>query len=168
MTEQHPFTPFIPLNSETLILGSFPGKESTQITRIDDWFYCANRNQFWKILEIVFVKSLTSLAEKQQLFIENRIAITDIVLSCTRQDNKNSDTNLINKIYNREAINAIFANNPIKQVLFTSKGVYREFLEKFDKPQHIELIVLPSPSPIYRRLNLNDKAIEYKKHLLKK
>jgi len=167
MAEQHPFIPFVPLNSETLILGSFPGKESTQNNRVDDWFYCANRNKFWKILEIVFDKSLSSVVEKQQLFIENKIAITDIILSCTRQDNKNSDTNLINKIYNREAINAIFANYPIKQVLFTSKGVYMEFLEKFDKPLNIELIVLPSPSPIYRRLNLNNKAIEYKKHLLK-
>jgi hypoxanthine-DNA glycosylase len=166
MTEQHPFKPFVPERSETLILGSFPGRESTQKTRENDWFYCANRNQFWKILEIIFAKDLSSIEKKQQLFSGNRIAITDILLSCERQDNKNSDNNLINKKYNNEAISAILFENPIKQILFTSKGVYQEFLENFDKPKDVKLIILPSPSPIYRRLNIADKAIEYKKYLL--
>jgi len=165
MTEQHPFKPFAPVNSETLILGSFPGKESTQKLRDRDWFYCANRNQFWKIMELVYNKNLSSLDAKQQLLQENKVAITDIILSCERRGNNNKDTNLINKKYNRDAIYSILDSNPIKKILFTSKGVHQEFLENFNMQLNIELIVLPSPSPIYRRLNLQDKAIEYKKHL---
>ena len=165
MRENHPFKPFVPANSQTLILGSFPGKESTQKPRENDWFYCANRNQFWKILEIVFEKNLQSLDDKQQIFRENRISITDIILSCKRRDNKNSDKNLIDPIFNCEAIHSILAENPIKQILFTSKGVHQAFLENCTKPLNVELIVLPSPSPIYRRLNLQAKAIEYKKYI---
>lgn len=164
MIEPHPFRPFVPIKSDILILGSFPGKESTQNPRDNDWFYCASRNQFWKILEIVFERTLSSFDDKQKLFRENRIAITDILLSCSRRDNKNSDSNLINKEYNREAIYSILADNPIKQILFTSKGVHQEFLANFEKPRNIELTVLPSPSPIYRILSIQDKADEYKKY----
>jgi hypoxanthine-DNA glycosylase len=167
MADFHPFSPFVPVNSETLILGSFPGKESTQMPRENDWYYGANRNQFWKIFEIVFKTNLTSLEAKQQLFTENKIAITDILISCERKENKNSDNNLINKTYNKEAIEQILANIPIKRILFTSKGVYQEFLANFHKPANVELIILPSPSPVFRRLSLQRKALEYLKYLLK-
>ena len=161
MTEQHPFEPFIPEGSTSLILGSFPGKESTQTKRDDDWFYCAGRNQFWKIFEIVFGRDLSSKEDKQKLFRDHKIAITDILLSCERKDNKNSDENLINKEYNKETIHEILLNKSIKKIFFTSKGVHREFVENFEIPEHIDLVVLPSPSPVYRRLNLQGKAEIY-------
>jgi hypoxanthine-DNA glycosylase len=162
MKETHPFQPFAPIGSTKLILGSFPGKESTQITRENDWFYGAARNQFWKILEIVFDKELSHQNDKQELFQENKIAITDILLSCERRENKNSDDNLINKEYNLNAVKEILSKNPIKTILFTSKAVHKEFLANFPIPDHIELVVLPSPSPIFRRLNLQGKAEIYK------
>lgn len=164
--ELHPFQPFVPNGSRILILGSFPGKESTQTVRADDWFYGATRNQFWKILEIVFNQKLSSKKDKQELFRQNKIAITDIILSCERGKNTNLDSNLINKTYNQDAVNEIVARNPIEKILFTSKGVQREFLEHFEIPQKIELIALPSPSPIYRKLSLGEKAEEYKRILI--
>jgi hypoxanthine-DNA glycosylase len=167
MTEQHPFEPFIPEDSTRLILGSFPGKESTQSKRENDWFYCAARNQFWKILEIVFDRDLSDKKNKQKLFKYNNIAITDILLSCQRSENKNSDENLINKEYNKKAINEILTTKNIKQILFTGKGVHKEFIENFEYPKHLDLVVLPSPSPVYRRLNLQDKAKIYKDYFTK-
>jgi len=164
MIEKHPFEPFVPEQSEILILGSFPGKESTQEKRDDDWFYGANRNQFWKIIELVYERELKNKENKQTLFKNLKIAITDIIASCEREENKNSDKNLFNKKYNGE-IEKILSKHRIKKILFTSKIVYLEFLENFNKPKNIELIVLPSPSPIYRRLSLQDKTKEYKKHL---
>jgi hypoxanthine-DNA glycosylase len=167
MIEIHPFKPFVPVNSETLILGSFPGKESTQNPKNEDWFYYAKRNQFWKIIEIVFNKQLNTVEEKQKLFTLHHIAITDILLSCERKENKNSDSNLINKTYNNGAIESILKENPISRILFTSKGVYHEFSSHFEEPLNVELITLPSPSPIYRRKSLHEKAIEYSKYLKK-
>lgn len=165
MIERHPFKPFVPQNSRILILGSFPGKESTQLKRDNDWFYGASRNQFWRILEIIFGRDLSRKEDKQQLFNENKIAITDIVLSCVRRDNKNSDDNLIDKEYNQKAIKEIIAANQVGKILFTSKGVQKEFLKHFGKPEKIELFALPSPSPVYGRLSVQDKALVYKEHL---
>ena len=164
MKEKHPFEPFVPELSEILILGSFPGKESTQNTRENDWFYGANRNQFWKILELVYGLILENKSEKQNLIISSKIAITDIISSCERVGDSNSDNNLINKEYNIEQINKILNEKTIRKILFTSKGVCKEFHEHFDIPNGIELVTLPSPSPIYRRLSLQDKVTEYKKH----
>lgn len=166
MIEKHPFVPFVPQNSKFLILGSFPGRESTQVSRVNDWFYCANRNQFWKIIESVYDQILPTTISKQELFKQQGIAITDIIESCERSENKNSDNNLINKVYNKVAITRILAQNPIKKILFTSKSVYHEFLENFDKPNDIELVILPSPSPVFRRMNLIDKINTYKAQLL--
>lgn len=164
MREDHPFDPFIPELSQVLILGSFPGKESTQAKRENDWFYGANRNQFWKIIELVYDLKLSEKKEKQQLFEKAKIGITDILKACERKDNSNSDKNLINKIYNTEILNIVKVN-PIKRILFTSKNVFKEFKANFREPEGVELFVLPSPSPIYRRLSLQDKASEYKKYL---
>jgi len=166
MIEKHPFEPFVPELSEILILGSFPGKESTQNNRDNDWFYGANRNQFWKILELVYGVSLENKSERQSLFTSNKLAITDIILSCERAENSNSDKNLVNKTYNYECINYVLKKNHIKKILFTSKNVYKEFNEHFKTPYGIDTIILPSPSPIFRRLSLQDKVIEYKRHFL--
>jgi hypoxanthine-DNA glycosylase len=166
MIEKHPFAPFVPLQSRILILGSFPGRESTQAKRENDWFYCANRNQFWKIIESVYDQVLVTSSAKQDLFKQRNIAITDIIESCERRNNKNSDDNLINKVYNKNSIAKIITQNPIKKILFTSKSVYLEFLENFDKPNGVELVILPSPSPVFRRMNLDDKIKAYKSQLL--
>lgn len=164
MIEKHPFQPFIPKDCQILVLGSFPGKESTQEKREDDWFYGANRNQFWKILETVYGQELKTKSDKQKLFKRAKIGITDIIESCERIENNNSDSNLINKIYNSR-ITEIIESNLINPILFTGKGVNKEFCEHFVVPKNIDLIVLPSPSPIYRRMSLEEKVENYKKHL---
>jgi len=164
MRENHPFAAFVPESSQVLILGSFPGKESTQEKRDNDWFYGANRNQFWKILELVYDLKLPEKKDRQQLFEKAKIGIADIISACERKDNSNSDKNLINKAYNTGILKILKAN-PISKILFTSKNVYKEFTANFDVSEAVELVVLPSPSPIYRRLSLQDKASEYKKHL---
>jgi hypoxanthine-DNA glycosylase len=166
MIEIHPFKPFIPTDCIVLVIGSFPGKESTQDKRADDWFYGANRNQFWKLLENIYGLELKNLADKQQLFEKAKIGITDIIASCERNDNSNSDSNLITKSYNSK-IPEIVTNNPIKKILFTGKGVFAEFSENFITPENIELITLPSPSPIFRRMSFQEKAEIYKKHFPK-
>jgi len=166
MTEKHPFKPFIPKDCKVLVIGSFPGKESTQEKRQDDWFYGANRNQFWKLLENIYGLELKTKKDRQELFEKAKIGITDIIESCERNENSNSDSNLTNKVYN-SMIAEIIEHNPINKVLFTGKGVNKEFREHFIVAENIELITLPSPSPIYRRMSFEEKAENYKKHFPK-
>lgn len=166
MIEKHPFPPFIPRDCKVLVIGSFPGKESTQEKRQDDWFYGANRNQFWKLLENVYGIELKTKDDKQKLFEKAKIGITDIIESCERNENSNSDSNLINKVYNSK-LTQIIESNPIDGILFTSKGVNKEFCEQFIVAENVDLITLPSPSPIYRRMSFQEKAENYKNHFPK-
>lgn len=169
--EYHPFEPFVPKNSRFFILGSFPGKESTQQKNKDDWFYGAKRNQFWKILAKVYNVDLKTKKDKQAIFEKLKIAITDIIISCERSKNGNLDKNLIHKTYNFIKIEEILKNNKIERILFTSKSVESEFNEQFsniiEPTINIARIALPSPSPVFRRMTITEKVTVYKQLLPK-
>lgn len=163
--ETHPFEAFVPKNIKCLIVGSFPGKEQTGI-QLDEthWFYGAPRNQFWKILEIVYERELKNRKQKQQLFEEAGIGITDVIKSCVRTLGTNLDENLDVREYNKEAIEKILKKHQPK-VLFTSRFVERELKKLF--PRYTNTDLLPSPSPRYFRLRIEDKARIYKEKLPK-
>jgi hypoxanthine-DNA glycosylase len=170
--EFHPFEPFVPARPAVLVLGSFPGRESTQQQREGDWFYGAVRNQFWQILSLAYGEKLTTRAEKEDLFRRAGIAMTDVIKSCVRRDNRNTDDNLIEKRYNLEAIDAILREGRIRRVLFTSKNVQREFEQNIEpylsaaaRGYLHEKDVLPSPSPLYQTLTVEQKAAIYQQKL---
>jgi hypoxanthine-DNA glycosylase len=162
-TEIHPFGAFVPETIRCLIVGSFPGKEQTRGV-VDDrqWFYGAPRNQFWKIMELVYKKELRTRQQKQSLFKDAGIGITDLVKSCIRTKGTNLDENLDIKEYNTEIIAAILQKNQ-PAVLFTSRFVERVFKKLF--PTYSNTDILPSPSPRYYRLSIEDKARIYKNKL---
>jgi hypoxanthine-DNA glycosylase len=161
--ETHPFEAFVPENISCLIVGSFPGKELTQ-TKPDEtqWFYGAPRNQLWKILELVYNRALKNRMEKQQLFAEAGIGMTDVIKCCTRREGTNLDENLENKEYNKEEIEKILKKHKPK-VLFTSRFVEKEFNKLF--PEYKNTDILPSPSPRYFKLTIGDKAKIYREKL---
>jgi hypoxanthine-DNA glycosylase len=163
VVETHPFEAFIPKNIKCLIVGSFPGKEQTQC-EIDEthWFYGAPRNQLWKILEIVYKRELKNRRQKQQLFEEAGIGMTDVIKSCVRTKGTNLDENLDIKEYNIDVIERILKQHQPK-VLFTSRFVEKEFKKLF--PGYKNSDILPSPSPRYFKLTIEDKAKVYKEKL---
>jgi len=163
--EKHPFGAFIPKSIKCLIVGSFPGKEQTQYD-LDEtaWFYGAPRNQLWKILEIVYKRELKNRKQKQQLFEETGIGMTDVIKSCIRREGTNLDENLEIKEYNKEVIEKILEHYQPK-VLFTSRFVEKEFKKLF--PDYKNTDILPSPSPRYFRLTIEDKAKIYREKLPK-
>jgi len=160
--ETHPFEAFIPKNIQCLIVGSFPGKEQTQTT-LDEthWFYGAPRNQLWKILEIVYKRELKNRQQKQKLFEDAGIGIVDVIKSCIRKEGTNLDENLQIREYNKEVIERILEHLP--NVLFTSRFVEKEFKKLF--PGYKNTDILPSPSPRYFKLRIEDKAKIYKEKL---
>lgn len=161
--ETHPFEAFIPKNIQCLIVGSFPGKEQTQIELNEThWFYGAPRNQLWKILEIVYGSELKNRRQKQQLFEQAGIGMTDIIKSCVRKEGTNLDENLEIKEYNKEVLEEILQRHEPK-VLFTSRFVEKEFKKLF--PGYKKTDILPSPSPRYFKLSIDDKAKIYKEKL---
>ena len=161
--EYHPFSIFIPLAMRYLILGSFPGKEQTK-GGLDDnaWFYGAPLNQLWRILEKVYTRELKNRDAKQKLFNEAGIGITDIFKSVIRKTGTNLDENLEIVEYNKAEIEEVLEKfRP--QVLCTSRFVEKEFRKMF--PVYSDVDVLPSPSPRYFRLTIEQKVEIYKKKL---
>ncbi|MGZ3854175.1 MAG: uracil-DNA glycosylase family protein [Flavisolibacter sp.] len=165
LIETHPFEAFIPANIKCLVVGSFPGKEQTRAD-LDKthWFYGAPRNQLWRILEIVYQRELKTRQQKQRLFEEAGIAMTDVIKSCTRKEGNNLDENLEIKEYNRDVIESILKQYEPK-VFFTSRFVEKEFKRLF--PNYGNTDILPSPSPRYFKLRIEDKAKIYSEKLPK-
>lgn len=162
--ETHPFEPFVPQNATTLILGSFPGREQTQSQPDENqWFYGAKRNQFWKIISSVYDVQLSSKNDKQRLFEKHGIGITDIFLKIRRKDNSNLDSNLEIVEDNNKLIAEIIKNPKIKSIFFTSKFVETTFLKSFPEVAIAEY--LPSPSPRYARMTMEEKIRHYKSKL---
>lgn len=166
LIETHPFEAFVPRGIEYLVVGSFPGREHTQSAVPEgQWFYGARRNQFWKILELVYGRELKHRTEKEALFTELRMGITDVIRRAVRLENSNLDQNLDIIEYNHDKIAAILKQKTLKKVFFTSRFVEKVFRQAF--PDYLHTEVLPSPSPRYATLSLAQKAAIYKEKLPK-
>lgn len=169
MIETHPFGNFVPKNTQYLFLGSFTGKLIAEDNY--DWFFSTKRNQFWSILKEVYKIKLDTKIEKQGLFRRLKMAITDIILSCERRVNNNSDMNLINIVFNTPAITNIIQKNKIKTIFFSSRFAEHLFKKQFknivQQYPEIELITLPSPSPRYAAMSKDDKIKKYRQLLPK-
>ncbi len=169
MIETHPFGDYIPENVQYLMLGSFTGK-NVPIELGYDWYYGTKRNQFWKILESVYSRDLSTKEQKVSLFSELKMALSDIIKQCERKKGSNLDNNLINIIYNFDAIENILIKNQIKKVFFTSRFVeskFRKLFKSMSKFEYIEFVTLPSPSPRYAKLSVGEKAKIYESLLPK-
>ncbi len=163
MAENHPFGTFVPKNTKYLFLGSFTGKVENPSY---DWFYANGRNQFWPMMEKVYEIDLSTKAKKQELFTNLGMAITDIILTCERRANSNLDMNLINMVFNTEAIEKVIKENKLKVIYFSSRFAEKLFRKNFkivilEYPE-ISLVTLPSPSPRYAAMTKVEKIKKYK------
>ncbi|OGG06149.1 hypothetical protein A2872_04235 [Candidatus Gottesmanbacteria bacterium RIFCSPHIGHO2_01_FULL_42_12] len=165
MVEIHPFGNFVPAKVKYLMLGSFVTKPSNPY----DWFYANGRNQFWPIMNEVYDSLFDTKAKQQKLFVDLEMALADIILSCERKKNSNSDINLFNIVYNTQALTEIITKNKIRKIYFTSQyveGLFRKLFKNFIK-MDMALICLPSPSPRYALLTKQEKIKRYKELLPK-
>lgn len=132
MLHIHPFEAFIFTETETLILGTFPGRDYTNPeikNKYDDWYYGNKRNKFWNLLEYALAydeNSLNTKAKKQEALRKHNLGITDIVQSAYRSKNNNDDDCLtINEIRNLDKTLTDYPN--IKTIILTSKAMYKKF-----------------------------------------
>lgn len=163
MLEQHPFGDFVPANAKCFLLGSFATKPMLGY----EWFYANGRNQFWPIMEAVYYRELRTKLAQQQLFVDLRMALSDVIIQCERQNNSNLDMNLKNIVVN-PAIPTILQENPIERIYFSSRfaeGLFKKhFRNQFNE---LEFVTLPSPSPRYAAMSKAEKIRKYKELLPK-
>ena len=160
-THPHPF--FIPSNPLVLLVGSFPGRHNVDVEGKDEWFYSSPRNQFWPILRKVYNENLFTTKEKKDSFEKHGIAIGDIFLKIRRKENTNSDSDIEVIEYNNIALEKVLKTYSFHSIFFTSKLVQKVFLKFFPEVKNSEC--LPSPSPRFAKVSLDEKIKYYKKKL---
>ena len=90
------FPPIEDANSEILVLGTAPGKESLSCGE----YYASGRNSMWKIIRDVFNagKEFNSYNDKTSCLLRNHIAFWDTLKYCKRSDS--SDSSIENSVPN--------------------------------------------------------------------
>ena len=168
MIEVHPFGVFVPEKASYLFLGTFTAKITDPSY---DWFFASKRNQYWTIMSEVYGINLKTKEQKQQLFTDINMAITDVIWSCERSEGTNADNNLINMVFNTQAIKEIIEKNKIRKIFFSSRGAEKlfrkEWKELIAKHSEIELVTLPSSSPRYAAMPKSEKVKRYRELLPK-
>jgi hypoxanthine-DNA glycosylase len=165
--EKHAFGAFLPEKINYLLVGTFPGKQFTQLPEGEVWldelaWSYGGRNQFWRIMEAIYDVKLISREDKQLLFSDLRIGMMDLIASCSRKDDNNLDNNLVNITWNKIAFEKIFEEKEIKKIFCTGKGV-AVLLKKWFPAISTKIIALPSPSPRYANLSFEEKKVFYEK-----
>ena len=168
MREVHPFEAFVPKETKYLFLGTF-------VTKIDDpsfdWYFASKRNQYWTIMSEVYGRELKTKEQKQKLFTDLKMAITDVIISCERSKGTNADNNLVNIEFNTAVIEKIIVEKRPEKIFFSSREAEKLFKKGWkrvmEKYPEIELVTLPSSSPRYASMSRQDKVTRYNELLPK-
>ncbi len=157
MKQEHPFKPIVFKSSKTLVLGSFPSLKSIE----NSFYYAHPQNQFWKILSLISNYPANLRDQRVWLLKQCKLALWDIIKSCKRKNS--ADSNLEDITPND--IESLLKEYPnIEQIAFTSRlaeKIYKKYFSHLD----IKTIYLPSPSPAYASMSVEQKAKKYKELL---
>ncbi len=146
----HPFPPIIDKSSKILILGTFPSIKSFE----NSFYYGHPQNQFWKILAKIHDEELpTTINEKKEFLKKHHIALWDMVKGCKRENSLDSSLKNI-EINDIEGLLQKFPN--IEAIFFTGKKAQKLYESNFNHLK-IPTFYLPSPSPAFRNLTLDEK-----------
>jgi TDG/mug DNA glycosylase family protein len=158
----HSFPPIESNNSSILILGTMPGKASLQAQQ----YYAHPRNSFWKIIsEIIGVDAVNSYEARTSSIVAARIALWDVLKSCTRESSLDSDIDNDSIIFNDFA--SFFNNHSrIHRVCFNgtkAEKLYMRNIQPFLRnSSNIKYICLPSTSPANATISFDEKLRAWK------
>lgn len=136
----HPIEPVFNLDSNILILGSFPSVKSRETA----FFYGHPQNRFWRVVSAVFGEDEPiEIPEKRAFLLRNGIALWDVIASCEIEGSADSTikdvkANDLSNILDHADIKAIFVNGK------TAKKYYDRYILPLIGR---EAICLPSTSP---------------------
>ena len=139
-TVTHPIPPLFDASSRILILGSFPSVKS----REGLFFYHHPQNRFWKVLAGVLEEPVPGSIEEKKIFLlKHRIALWDVIASCTIEGS--SDSTIKNVVPN--ALSGILSAADISRI-FCNGGASFQYYKKYQEPRTGRAAVrLPSTSP---------------------
>lgn len=136
----HTFPPVYDAESTILILGSFPSVKSREM----NFYYGHPQNRFWKVLaRILGVSVPQTIAEKKELLLSHKIAVWDVIESCTITGS--SDTSIRNVVVND--FTEILANSAIETIYVNGTKAYELYHKYAEKKTGRQAVKLPSTSP---------------------
>lgn len=149
--------PVINDDCKILILGSLPGERSLALQE----YYAHPQNQFWKIICAVLNEPVPESYElKKQLLLSHNIALWDMVHSA-RRDNSSLDSK-IQKVIPNDIEDLLEKHKNIKRVLLNG-GKASSLFKKYFNNLEVETISVPSTSPAYAVMRIEEKIKLWKK-----
>ncbi|MDR0580947.1 MAG: DNA-deoxyinosine glycosylase [Holosporaceae bacterium] len=157
----HPFNPIFDENSSVLILGTFPSVKS----RANAFYYGHPQNRFWKIISHITNTNPVpkTIDDKKQMLIANRIALADVLQSCSIEGSSDNDI--------REAVpmnlSRILNSANLSRICANGGKAYQLFMKYFyDKNVEQNIIKLPSTSSANAKYNFEKLVLEWKKVIM--
>ena len=158
MYATHEFGAFYRLNSELLILGSFPSVKSREAA----FYYAHPQNRFWRVLASCFGESVPEdIPAKHALLTVHHIALWDVIESCDITGS--SDASIKNAV--PTDIYGLLERTQIRRVILNGKTAERLFLRHF-KDFPLPAVTLHSTSPANAAWSLEHLTGEWKPAVL--
>jgi hypoxanthine-DNA glycosylase len=152
---EHKFAPVYDANSEILILGTMPSRES----RKNGFYYSNPQNRFWKVLYEIFSEKLqTSIEDRKRFLHKHHIALWDVLKSCSIE--ASSDGSIKDPVVND--FTEILTQTNIKYIFTTGKKAYSLYKKYCEAKTSIKVIYLPSTSPANCAYSYERLLKEYK------
>ena len=154
----HTFEPVWDEHSRILILGTFPSVKS----RENQFYYGHPQNRFWKVIAGITGRPLPeTIEEKKALLLASRIAVWDVIASCTITGSSDSSirdvtVNDIRALLEKSNICYIYGNG--------AKAC--ELYDRYVREQTgVDIVKLPSTSPANAVFRLDRLLQEWRKFL---
>ena len=153
-------------DTRILILGSIPGQASLDAHH----YYAHPRNAFWKILSVhLHIDPDTPYPQRCQALCDHRIALWDVLHSCTRPGSLDAD--IIEDSIAPNDFNTFFRDHPhITHVFFNGAKAEHAF-NKHVLPNlhpdhaHITYQRLPSTSPAHAAMHFDERLRQWSEAL---
>lgn len=154
----HSFDPIANESSQVLILGSMPSKASL----LAGQYYAHPRNAFWKIIgTLLEIDAAASYERRVAALREQRIAVWDVLESCTRKTSLDSDIEESSIVVNGFAT-FFRAHARIRTICFNgakAESCYRKHvLPGLTDAGDFAYHRLPSTSPAHAAMSLAEKV----------
>lgn len=155
----HTFDPVYNKHSKILILGSFPSVKS----RENQFYYGHPQNRFWKVLAKLLEEAVPeTIEEKKEMLLKHRIAVWDVIASCTIQGS--SDTSIKDVVVND--FSEILEKTSIERIYVNGTKAYELYHKYAEAKTGIKAIKLPSTSPANAAWSLERLCEAWRKEVI--